>query len=244
MLVAGVGRRLGPGLNQEPKVLLEFGGQSLLARHLAILDRLGVREIAFATGYREPSFRRALEAIDHGLAVEARRNEDFESGSIASLWAMRDFLEDGRDVLLMDGDVLYDAEILARLIEAPEPNALVYDRDYEAGEEPVKVCFAGGRIVDFHKRPRAPHDASGEWIGFVRLGPDAARALVALAGGYIDRGARETMYEEALRDLIVSGTIDLAPVDVTGLPWIEIDTPEDVTRAREQVLPCLPEPQR
>ena len=27
--------------------------------------------------------------------------------------------------------------------------------------------------------------------------------------------------------------------DVTGLPWIEIDFPEDVVRARDEVLPAI-----
>ena len=30
--------------------------------------------------------------------------------------------------------------------------------------------------------------------------------------------------------------------DITGLPWIEIDFPEDLRRAEEEVLPALSEP--
>jgi choline kinase len=241
MLVAGVGRRLGPGLGDEPKVLLEFGGRSLLARHLAVLEGLGVRDIAFATGYRRHSIELALDSIDHGLTVEQRVNADFERGSITSLWAVREFLEDGREILLMDGDVLYHPDILRRLVQGPNREALVFDRDYEPGDEPVKVCFEQERIVDFHKQPTVAHEASGEWVGFVRLGPAAGRALAALAGSYIERGLADAMYEHAVRDLIVSGEIEVAPVDVTGLPWIEIDFPDDVERAREEILPRLPE---
>jgi choline kinase len=46
-------------------------------------------------------------------------------------------------------------------------------------------------------------------------------------------------HEEAVRDLIRERgqTFDVA--DVTGLPWIEIDFPKDVTRAEREILPEL-----
>ena len=32
--------------------------------------------------------------------------------------------------------------------------------------------------------------------------------------------------------------------DITGLPWIEIDFPEDLRRAREDIVPRLRDPSR
>ena len=50
-------------------------------------------------------------------------------------------------------------------------------------------------------------------------------------------------YEEALRDILLTGPRErFGWEDITGLPWIEIDFPEDVEKASTQVLPSMQEP--
>ena len=46
-------------------------------------------------------------------------------------------------------------------------------------------------------------------------------------------------HEEALRDMLLASPGDYGFEDVTGLPWVEIDFPEDVTRANEEILPAI-----
>jgi choline kinase len=45
--------------------------------------------------------------------------------------------------------------------------------------------------------------------------------------------------EDPLRDVILEAPDVFGFEDITGLPWIEIDFPEDVVRARTEVLPRL-----
>ncbi len=83
---------------------------------------------------------------------------------------------------------------------------------------------------------------SGEWVGFVRLSSSGARALVAAVEAYIAAGWRHAVYEEAIRETILGAPETFGVADITGLPWIEIDFAEDVTRARHKILPRLEEP--
>ena len=46
-------------------------------------------------------------------------------------------------------------------------------------------------------------------------------------------------HEEAVRDLLLEGGHAFEIADVTGAPWLEIDFPGDVARARDEVLPQL-----
>ena len=46
-------------------------------------------------------------------------------------------------------------------------------------------------------------------------------------------------HEEAVRDLFREGSQAVEVADVTGAPWIEIDFPNDVSRAAHEVLPQL-----
>jgi choline kinase len=219
---------------------LRFGGRSLLQRHLAILRAAGVADVSIVVGYREEAIRDELNG-DAGAPPRLIVNHDFEKGSIVSLLAGRQVLESGAPVILMDADVLYDARLMARLLESSERNCLLLDRDIEPGEEPVKLCVSNGHIVDFHKRPKVPHEWHGESVGFFRFTHDAALELAARTQGYVEAGETNLEYEEPIRDMILAGPPGrFGFEDISGLPWTEIDFPEDVVKARA-LLPSLRE---
>ena len=137
--------------------------------------------------------------------------------------------------------MLYDARLMARLLESSKRNCLLLDRDIEPGEEPVKLCVSNGHIVDFHKRPKVPHEWHGESVGFFRFTNDAALELAARAQGYVDAGETHLEYEEPIRDMILAGPPGrFGFEDISGLPWTEIDFPEDVVKARA-LMPSLRE---
>lgn len=239
ILAAGVGQRLGPG--HPPKALLEFGGKSLLARHLEILRHAGIERVTIATGHQAPRIAAELTALGASQSGFAScvLNPDYRDGSIVSLWAMREELAGGADILLMDADVLYDYRLMTRLLSSGHGNCFLMDRRIEPGEEPVKLCVKGEDLVDFHKIPRNPYDFCGESVGFFRLSPAIAARLAAVADSYVAGGKRGVWYEEALRDVLIEAPGSFGYEDVTGLPWIEIDFPEDVLRARSEILPRL-----
>ena len=240
ILAAGVGNRLGAPWNTAPKVLLPVGGRTLLARHLAILEDAGVDEIVIGVGYRADLITAELEAIGAGSNVRTVVNPRYREGSVVTVWSVRETLAAGDPILLMDADVLYDARMMRRLCESPHPNCLLYDTDIEDGEEPVKICLRDGEIVDFGKTVTPDHDRHGESVGFFRFSPEAATMLASIVAGYVEAGRSEEMYEEAIRDLLRATPPSAFGIeDVTGLPWIEIDFPEDVVRAEADVLPRL-----
>ncbi len=241
ILAAGVGRRLGddPELQGRPKALLTFEGDTLLARHVRALRQAAVTDITVVVGFAAGQVRSALGQLDAGPHVSVIVNPDFREGSVVSLWVARSVLRSGRPVLLMDADVLYDSRLLARLVASTNPDCLLLDRDIEPGDEPVKLCIQDGRIVDFHKRPTRAHQWHGESVGFFRFSARTAAELAERAEAYVSSGRRAFEYEEPIRDMI----LDAPPgrfgfEDISGLPWTEIDFPEDVVKAR-RLLPEL-----
>jgi choline kinase len=232
ILAAGVGRRLGPQTLPSPKVMLTFDGASLLARHLRILRQVGVAEVTIVIGYAAGQIRSALPRVSEGLTVHTIENPDFREGSVVSLWAARDVLRSGAPIILMDGDVLYDQRLMARLLASRRPDSLLLDREIEPGDEPVKLCVRDGAIVDFRKAPTEAYDFHGESVGFFRFTPQAASELADRADAYVTSGRRGTEYEEPIRDMIMQSAPDrFGFEDITGLPWTEIDFPEDVVKA-------------
>ena len=233
LLAAGVGQRLGE-THDGPKVLLDFDGRSLLDRHLAALTAVGVDDLVVTVGHEAEALRHAI-----GDRAGTMLNPDYRQGSLVSLWMQRDRLRAGRPVLLMDGDVLYDTRMLARLVAAPGEAVLLVDRELEPGDEPVKVCFRGETMVDFRKRPDHAHDWHGESVGFFKFGAAMAAKLADACDRYVAAGRTDIEYEEAIRDLMLAEPDAFTYVDVTDLPWTEIDFPEDVGKARDAILPHL-----
>jgi choline kinase len=236
ILAAGVGRRLcekTPEHLQKPKALLEFGGKSLLARHVEILRGAGITSITVIIGFAADSVRAALAELLDGPPVSVVVNPDFREGSVVSLAAGRDVLRTGDPVILMDADVLYDHRLMARLVDSALPNCLLLDRDIEPGDEPVKLCVKEGRIVDFDKRPSLPYEWHGESVGFFRFSAATAAELADRTEEYVASGRRAKEHEEPIRDMIIASNPDrFGFEDISGLPWTEIDFPEDVVKAR------------
>jgi choline kinase len=163
-------------------------------------------------------------------------NPDFREGSIVSLWVARDVLRSQRPILLMDADVLYDQRMMTRLLTSTHPNCLLLDREIEPGDEPVKICVNGARIVDFHKRPSVAHEWHGESVGFFRFDAATAEELADRVDDYVQSGRRALEYEEPIRDMIMQSVAGrFGYEDISGLPWTEIDFPEDVAKANRLV---------
>jgi choline kinase len=231
LLAAGVGRRLGRP-EPAPKVLLEFGGRSLLDRHFEALAAAGV-------GFQAGQIEAAVRALDPPFKVTLTRNSRFTEGSVVSLAAAGSVLRSGGTAVLMDGDVLYDHSMLRRLRDGAAENSLLVDRELEPGDEPVKLCFDdAGRIVDFRKRPANPGVWHGESVGFFRFSAATGLELAERCDWYV-QNAPHLEYEEAIRDLMLADPGRFGAEDVTDLAWTEIDFEEDVVKAREVVLPQL-----
>jgi choline kinase len=242
ILAAGLGLRLQqPPEAQFPKCLLQFDGMSLLERHLQMLETAGVTEVVLALGFQPESVQAELARINWPHEVETVLNTRYDLGSVLTVHTVAEALTRGGDVLLMDADVLYDERILSALVAGETVNRLLIDRDFEAGDEPVKLCIDNGVPVELRKQVAAglKFDTIGESVGFFRFDEHAAKRLAEIVANYVATGRANLPHEEAVRDLLQerSHVFDIA--DVTGAPWIEIDFQNDVTRAADEVLPQL-----
>ena len=242
ILAAGRGSRLQQRAEQQlPKCLLSFGGRSLLERHLRLLEAAGVEEITLVLGFRHELIEAELARLGRPH-VEIVLNRQYELGSMLTVHTAAGPLTRGGDVLLMDADVLYHEGIMAALTAGRGPvNRVLIDRDFEAGDEPVKVCVRAGVPIELRKKlePGLEYDMIGESVGFFRFDERAARRLAAIVEDHVASSRAHLPHEEAVRDLLRERSQSFEVCDVTGMPWIEIDFPADVVRATAEVLPQI-----
>ena len=235
ILAAGVARRLAPLTDHTHKCLLPVGGRSLLDRMLGRLAASGVDEAVLVVGHCQDQVRRAADTARGTMRVGYVENPDYQKGSILSLWRARDtMLRD--DTLIMDADVLFPGRFLRGLIDARAPSALLLDRGFRDTGEEVKLYAMGERVVALGKKfvPEA-WEVVGEGVGFFKCSRAHAREYIRRLEESIQETGGANEYEDALHRLLAR--VGVGWVDVTGLPWTEIDFAEDLRRAETQVLP-------
>lgn len=241
LYVAGRAARLGEHTRGRHKVLLEFGGQSLLERHVMFLARLRVPKLFVVTGHLREQLRAIFPGLQarYGVEMVEMFNADFAEGSALSMHVSLPALETVRDgVLLMDGDVLYDLRMLQGLVASPHRTALLVDQGYStADDDPVLVPMRNGKPFDFVKKWHGEADGIGESVGFFKVGADDLPRLIAETKARNTGAGRRESYDDILRVLVKEGRF--GAVDVTGIPWTEIDFPADLEYAEQVVLPAL-----
>jgi choline kinase len=235
---AGRGTRLQSGC---PKILLEFGGRTLLEWHTLRLREAGVREVVLVTGHLRKQIAELLPDIcaNHDIVVREIVNPRFCEGSLLSLKVSVPEIEDSSEpLLLMDADVLYPTGMLDRLIGSSHETALLLDREFSTDDDdPVLVPVKNGRPIDFRKQWTGDADFVGESIGFFKIAPADFPILIKETQARSRGASCVTSYDDVLRTLVLAGRFGYE--DVTGLPWIEIDFPMDVIRARNQMVPAI-----
>ena len=235
IFAAGVGKRLQAVTQGRPKCLVEIGGRTLLSRHVECLTQLGVDLIVLVVGFAQEAIREAMAVEFPACEIRWVVNEQFVRGSITSLWAARHEMDD--DVVLMDADVLYAPEILARLVRSSRSSALLMDETVKQESEECMIAAQDGRVVSLSKVLPSDYDEAGEGVGFLKVQQSDIPSLLASVQTCIDAGQLDMEYEDALTNFFQNAPVGFEKIG--GLPWVEIDFPEDIQRAVSQILPAI-----
>ena len=237
ILCAGRGGRLRPLTDDRPKCLLSPGGRPILGRCLDSLRDAGIRQAVLVTGYRADMIEAFVRERGYS-EVRFVSNPDFATTNTAgSLHLALRTVDD--DVLVINGDVLFDPAVLADLLAAPKSNSVVVDREIPLGPENVKVMAEDGRVTRIGK-DLDPDLCLGEAIGLNKIGRPLLPELVRIYSELERRGERYHFFEKGFDSLSGDGGGPSFGLTFTrGRPWVEIDTLEDFAHAERDVIPRL-----
>lgn len=235
ILAAGTASRLRPLTLHTPKCLLKVGERTLLERSMDALIKAGIREFCIVTGYLHEKIEDFVkQTYGESIDVCFIHNKDYETtNNIYSLWLARP-KADGQEMLLLDSDLLYDGQIVERVLADSHENVLTLIR-HELGEEEMKVVMnEDGAITEISKTCN-PALAAGESLGIERMGKAYTTALYKELDIMMNQEHLEnTFYELAFLRLIAQGNT-FSVLDVTELFSCELDTIEDFENAKQRI---------
>lgn len=253
LIAAGRGKRLGAHTDDIPKCMVQVGARPILGWVWRAFRAAGIEELIVIRGYRGD----VLEAFVRQLVPEVRfvDNPQWQTNNVLlSLACARAYLD--RPCLISYSDILFTPAVAQAAAASEAEIALVIDREFRAvyqgrtehplDEGEVSDLMPDGSIARVGKRALPVAEAVGEFIGLAKLGErgvaTVARTLDGLARHYDGREhepfQRAAAYRNAyLTDLwqeLIDRGLRLDPVFIAG-SWREIDTGQDLDRARQLV---------
>jgi len=235
ILLAGYGSRL-QRHDIPHKCLLPFGDETLLSRHLRILQSLGLERTVLVVGHNKEAVKDYARGLQLEMPVDFVDNDLFltTANTLSMVMGLR-----GRqsDFLLMDGDVLYPPAMLEEYVRQSKPSSFAVTPVDIDDTEATKVLLRENQTIETfaHKRDITPEERekfhmAGEAIGFFRLTHTAAEDLLAHYDRDEDR-LQHAPWETIFNEILPDNPIHIYPLPSGGC--IEIDTQEDYDAALE-----------
>ena len=238
ILAAGIASLLRPLTDTTPKCLLKIGERCLLERAFDALIQNGFDEFIIVTGYRQQQIVDFLQTRYPERKVTFIYNDRYEStNNIYSLWLTRPYADE-EEVLLLDSDIVFDPQIVAKLLGSDKADALALNR-HELGAEEIKVIAdEEQKVVEISKVCSIP-EAIGESIGIEKMSATYTKALFQELETMITvEGLDNIFYERAFERLIPQG-YSFYVIDTTEFFSAELDTVEDFQQAQKLIPASL-----
>lgn len=237
LLAAGQGKRLSPLTDATNKVLVEVGGTSIIVRMVQTLKEAGLASLTIVTGHCGDAVQHHLGGQFPDFPIRYVDNPDYaNSNNIVSLAAGLEALPRGSALLLLEGDLVLDPQLIHRMISDDRDNLVLVDR-YRRGLNGTLARLNGVTVAELYvgERLKAVSNplAMFKTVNVTKLGAETLDqhfrpALEARLG----QGKRDEYYEAALADMIATGAPAVGAVIVEGERWVEVDDHHDLDQAR------------
>jgi len=237
ILAAGYGNRMRPLTDNCHKTMLEVGGQTIISRIIDGLTENGISDIVVVTGYRDAELRAYLAQTRPDLSITFVHNERYrETNNIYSMALAFESITIDSDIILIESDLVYRPEVIARLVNSPKGTIALVDR-YRPGMDGTVVTVEDGVITSVippHLQS-ASFDFSDKYktLNIYRFSREfcetSFKKLLVYYANVIDDNC---YYELILGILIYMQKETVYAEIIDGEIWAEVDDPNDLLAAQ------------
>lgn len=241
ILAAGRGERLRPLTENLPKGLITIEGKTLLEYSLDTLRKNGIKEVIIVVGFCQDAIKRRFGENYRGLKIVYVSNDEYGiTGSMYSFSKAKDLLRDDT-TLLLESDLLYDPRAVKKVLEAPYKDCILVSELSHSGDE-VYICVDDNqKITQLGKNisKEGRKNTVGELVGISKFAPKFLNQLFKKAEEDYRIGELNHHYEESVFAASRKSGIPVYAVLCKDLVWIEIDTEDNLKKAKEQIYPKI-----
>jgi choline kinase len=241
ILAAGMGTRLRPITMFVPKCLVPVNSKPILERQLDALLLTGIRDVVLVVGHMAQLLADKYGTSYAGMNIHYVENRLYDrTNNIYSLWLARQHLCD--QVLLLEGDLVFEPELLQRLTQTPEPNVAVVERFQPHMDGTViqtnsrwgNSLWATRMVLKANQGNGFDYTSALKTVNIYKLSQEVLQdQIVPELDSYIAQERSDQYYEAVFAELISRDAMRLAVLDAAPNRWAEVDTLEDLQAAEK-----------
>lgn len=225
ILAAGMGTRLRPITNEKPKALVEVKQRPIISYILDNLYNVDVKDIVLCIGYKAIKVMEYCDKMYSHLNITYVENKNYnKTNNMYSLYLAQDYLNE--DILLMNGDVIFDSIIIKGLIKENISTVAVDRKSYF--KESMKLIVKDNLITGISKGFTA-RDSYGCSIDVYKILEKDLDLIKKELYNIIEIQKNYNEWTEVvLNNLFNKGELIAKPYDIGNAKWIEIDNIADL----------------
>ncbi len=222
ILNSGLGRRMGVLTSEHPKCMTEVSPrETILSRQLKMLEAAGIEDVVITTGYFDAVLVQYCQSLDLKLNYTFVNNPIYDQTNyIYSIYCARNELDD--DIILMHGDLVFENEVLDRVLESPV-SCMTVSSTLPLPEKDFKAQVLDGMVM---KVGVDIFNEAMEAQALYKLYKDDWKVWLGKICEFCENDNRKVYAENALNEL--NGAANIHALDVQNLLCAEIDNPEDL----------------
>lgn len=229
ILAAGLGTRLRPITNNQPKCMVSVNGVTIIDKQISNLHEFGVTDIVVVGGYKADILKEHLSIYDGITFVDNIRYA--ETNNMYSLYMAYQHVNLD-EFILMNADVYYDSAIIGGLLDVENTDKSMIACDLSGYiDESMKITLNPHGIIDSISKTIPIDRYYAVSIDVYKLNRIASSFLFDEIKNTVEVNRNENSWTEVALDSILK-KISFYPYVIEGR-WFEIDNHDDLSKAEK-----------